>query len=153
MGSSPPHEDFREERMQLQEQAKELRTLGLPSRQHRVFQMWCHVRRRAGSHLFANPRSSAQPRTCTLALHQIQAKLSDARPRDRCALWSISKSAEQEIHVCLRKRHHDSIRGLVAPCWSSSCRGIISYTSYSRTKDYVKLRIMATTTSTLSQTR
>ena len=33
------------------------------------------------------------------------------------------------------------------------CRGIISYTSYSRTKDYVKLHIMATTTSTLSQTR
>ena len=33
------------------------------------------------------------------------------------------------------------------------CRGIISYTSYSRTKDYVKLYIMATTTSTLSQTR
>ena len=40
---------------------------------------------------------------------------------------------------------------MVVLCGDCSCRGIISYTSYSRTKDYVKLHIMATTTSTLSK--
>ena len=38
-------------------------------------------------------------------------------------------------------------------CHRRGCKGNVSCTSYSRTKDYVKLHIMATTTSTLSQTR